>query len=173
MEANRTKSLFPIVYSAAFLIAAGLSVLMLISDKNLQTNFGSLSSGYYSQWYLVLITAVADVVGAGLLLALRSRLAVKLGVVGSGALIAVLLGGILTYQQVGFATAGDFATYLFGITYYGGDIRYLFDALLATYIGTFLFGIVGLVRTRDVPVPASLSNHPTPGRREGEGLTGP
>jgi hypothetical protein len=59
-----------------------------------------------------------------------------------------LLAGIFTYQQVGFASAGQMANYLFGITYYGGDIRYLYDILLATYVVTFLGGVVGLVATR-------------------------
>ncbi|HYB78352.1 MAG TPA: hypothetical protein VEG66_01140 [Thermoplasmata archaeon] len=148
MERTRTQNRFPIVYSAPFLIAAGLSVLILITDKNLQTDFGSVSSGYFDQWYLILATAVADVVGAILLLVLRSRRAVPAGVIGSASLAVLLLAGIFTYQQVGFASAGQMANYLFGITYYGGDIRYLYDILLATYVVTFLGGVVGLVATR-------------------------
>lgn len=148
MESPRTKRLFPIVYSVPFLIAAGLSVLMLVTDKNLQTDFGTVSSGYFVHWYIILATAIADVVGAALLLAVRSRRAVLVGAIGSGALIAVLVGAIFTYAQVGFASAGDMANYLFGVTYYGGDIRYLYDALLATYIATFVMGVVGFVLTR-------------------------
>jgi hypothetical protein len=121
---------------------------MLITDKNLQTDFGSVSSGYFEQWYLILATAVADVVGAVLLLVLRSRRAVLAGVIGSASLGLLLLVGIFTYQQAGFASAGQMANYLFGITYYGGDIRYLYDVLLATYIATFLGGLVGLIATR-------------------------
>jgi len=154
MENSRTKSAFPIVYSLPFLLAAGLSIWMLVTDKNLQTDFGTVSSGYFSHWYAVLAMAVADLVGAGLLLVVRSRTAVKLGVVGSGLLSVMLLGVVLTYQQVGFASAGDFANYLFGVTYYGGDVRYLYDALLATDIGTFVAGAVGLVLTRDTDTSA-------------------
>jgi hypothetical protein len=155
MEKTRTKSLFAVLYSLPFLLAAGLSVLMLATDKNLQTDFGAMSSGYYSHWYFVLATAVADLVGAGILLTLRSRFAVKLGVLGSAALATFLVGVIFTYQQVGFASAGDFANYLFGVTYYGGYIRYLYDALLATYIGTVIFGVVGLALTRETRSPAT------------------
>ncbi len=148
MENPRPKSVFPIVYSLPFLLAFGLSVLMLATDKNLQTNFGAVSNGYFLHWYVVAATAAADLVGAALLLTLRSRTSVKLGTVGSGLLVVLFLGVVLTYQQVGFGSESDFAQYLFGITYFGGDIRYLYDALLATYIGTFLFGVVDLALTR-------------------------
>jgi len=162
MENPRTKNLFPIAYSAPFLLAAGLTILMLATDKNLQTDFGTVSSGYFSHWYAVLAMAAADLAGAGLLLAFRSRAAVKVGVVGSALLSVLLLGVVLTYQQVGFASAMDFANYLFGVTYYGGDIRYLYDALLATDIGTCVVGVVGLVLTRDLPAPAESNGNSRP-----------
>lgn len=154
MVQSPAKGLFPIVYSLGFFLAAGLSILMLITDKNLQTDFGTVPA-YYVHWYAILAMAVADLAGAVLLLLLRSRTAVKLGVVGSGLLIVALLGAILTWQQVGFGSASDFAQYLFGITYYGGDVRYLYDVLLATYIGTFLAGVVGLAVTRARKEPTS------------------
>jgi hypothetical protein len=155
--------MFPALYSLAFLLAAGLSFVMLATDKNLQTDFGTISSGYFVHWYAVLATAVADLVGAALLLVLRSRTAVKLGVVGSALLALALIGVIATYAQVGFASASDFAQYLFGVTYYGGDLRYLYDVLLATYVGTFLVGVVGLALTREgrAPAPSGSSNSGT------------
>jgi len=153
MENPRTKSLFPTIYSLPFLVAAGLSILMLVTDKNLQTDFGTMSSGYYAHWYAVLAMAVADGVGAGLLLVLRSRTAVKIGVVGSALLTVALLGAILTYQQVGFSSAMQMANYLFGVTYFGGDIRYLYDLLLATDVATVIGGVVGLVLTRESKAP--------------------
>jgi hypothetical protein len=141
-------------YSALFLLACALSVVMLLTDSNLKTDFGTLKSGYYAHWYVVLVTAIADLVGAALLLAVASRTAIRLGVVGSGLLALVFVADIFTYAQVGFASAGDFANYLFGVTYYGGDIRYLYDALLAVYILTFIVGLVMLGRTRS-PGPSS------------------
>jgi len=140
----------PIFYAGAFVLAFVISVVMLITDTNLQTNFGTVSM-YYAHWYVVLGTAVADLVGAALLLTLRSRTAVKLGVIGSGLLVVLFLAVIATYSQVGFTSAGDFANYLFGVTYYGGDIRYLYDVLLATYIATFLWGVAGLAISRNAP----------------------
>jgi hypothetical protein len=148
----------PAYYSLPFFVAFALSVVMLMTDTNLQTDFGAVTSGYYLHWYVVLGTAIADVVAAVLLLLVRSRLAFRAGMVGSGLLTLLFLGVIVTYGQVGFASASDFANYLFGITYFGGDIRYLYDALLAVYIATFLGGIVVLALTREAAE--------TSGRRE-------
>jgi hypothetical protein len=144
----------PALYSLPFLLAFALSVVMLMTDTNLQTDFGAMSSGYYLHWYVVLGTALADIVGAILLLLIRSRTAFKAGVIGSGLLVALFLGVILTYSQVGFASASDFANYLFGVTYYGGDIRYLYDALLAVYLATFIGGIVTLALTHGARRPS-------------------
>jgi hypothetical protein len=152
---RESKQMFPALYSLAFLLAAALSFVMLATDKNLQTDFGTMSSGYFVHWYVVLATAVVDLVGATLLLLVRNRTAVKVGVVGSALLTLMFVGVIATYAQVGFASASDFAQYLFGVTYFGGDIRYLYDVLLATYIGTFVSGVVGLVLTRESRAPAA------------------
>jgi hypothetical protein len=150
-EHAHRRLVYPALYGLPFLIAFGLSVVMLMTDKNLQTNFGLVSSGYFSHWYVILATAVADLAGAFLLLFVRSRTSVKLGVLGSGLLAAVFVGAIFTYNQVGggfFTTPTSFADYLFGITYYGGDIRYLYDALFGVYVATFVSGIAVLVLTR-------------------------
>jgi len=149
MERPSWKERFPVLYAAPFALAFGLTVLMLVTDKNLQTNFGTVSSGYYLHWWGVLVTAVADLVAIGLLLLLRSRTSVKIGTIGSGLLIVAFLGVILSYSQVGFASAMQFAQYLFGVTYYGGNLRYLYDVVLATYFGTFALGIAGLLLTRN------------------------
>jgi hypothetical protein len=141
-------ALNPAFYGLPFVLAFALSVIMLITDKNLQTDFGTMSSGYYFHWYVVLGTAVADVLGAALLFLLRSRMAVKAGVAGSGLLVALFAGDVLTYSQVGFSSASAFANYLFGITYSGGNIRYLYDVVLAAYVLTFLWGVAYLALTR-------------------------
>jgi hypothetical protein len=143
----------PAFYGVAFLLAFVLSVVMLATDNNLRTDFGTVSSGYYLHWYVVAATAAADLIGAALLFLRPSRMGVKVGVVASGLLVAVFLGDVLTYSQVGFSSASAFANYLFGVTYSGGDIRYLYDVLLAVYIATFIWGILSLVRTRRSPAP--------------------
>jgi hypothetical protein len=144
-------------YSLLFFVAFALSVVMLATDSNLRSDFGTMSSGYFSHWYVVLATAVADLVGGVLLVVVASRTAVRAGVAGSGLLSAIFLGDVLTYKQVGFASASDFAKYLFGQMYYGGDIRYLYDGLLAVYLITFVAGFVCLRWARP-----SLPPTPTP-----------
>lgn len=143
----------PVYYSAPLLLAFVFSVVMLVTDKNLQTDFGTVSSGYYFHWYVVAVTAVADIIGAALLLLFRSRGIFKLNVIGSGLLVVVFLGAVLTYSQVGFSSASAFANYLFGVTYSGGDIRYLYDVLVALYLATFLWGVIGLATSRPAPSP--------------------
>ncbi|HEV2520188.1 MAG TPA: hypothetical protein VGX00_06165 [Thermoplasmata archaeon] len=145
------------MYGVLFLVAFGLTVVMLFTDKNLQTDFGAQSSGYYFHWYVVLVTGVADLVGAALLIVVRSRLAVKAGVAGSGFLSLVFLGDVFTYSQVGFASASDFAKYLFGFTYSGNDIRYLYDALLGVYLLAFVVGLVLWRRHRGERRPAAVA----------------
>jgi hypothetical protein len=152
-------------YGIPFVLAFALSVVMLATDKNLQTDFGTLSSGYYFHWYVVLIAAIADILGALLLFWARSRRAVIVGTIGSGLLAAIFVGDIFTYSQVGFSSASDFANYLFGVTYYGGDIRYLYDVVLAVYILAFLWGVVVLwrMRRRRASAPSAGSGPgPTP-----------
>jgi hypothetical protein len=152
----------PILYSGAFVLAFVLSIVMLITDTNLQTDFGSASK-YYVHWYVILGTAIADLVGVALLLILRSRVAVKLCTLGSALLVLVFVGAIFTYSQVGFASAGDFANYLFGVTDSTGDIRYLYDVLLAVYVAAFLWGAVGLAMSGKAvaePGPAKAGTPP-------------
>ncbi len=147
------------VYSGFFALAFALSVVMLVTDSNLRTDFGTLTSGYFSHWYVVLVTAVADLIGAALLGALASRRAIQGGVIGSGLLALVFVGDIFTYGSVGFASATSFAQYLFGLTYYGGDIRYLYDIVLAVYLAAFVYGVAALRRTKE---RATVSERPHP-----------
>ena len=156
VDASRSRTMYAL-YGIPFLLAFVLSIVMVTTDKNLQTDFGTLSSGYYFHWYVVLATAVIEVLGAVLLFVVRSRLALKAGIVGSGLLAIIFLGDVFTYTQVGFSSASDFANYLFGVTYSGGDIRYLYDVLVAVYIATFLWGIVTLMRTREAPTVSGAS----------------
>src|SRR5271169_3170762 len=112
----------PLYYSLAFFLAFVVTVIMLATYKNLQTDFGAVTSGYYLHWYILLATAVLDLLGTLVLAFVRSRTVFKLGTLVSGLLAVFLLGAVFTYHQVGFASASDMANYLFGVTYYGGDI---------------------------------------------------
>jgi len=135
-------------YAPFFLLAFALSVGILLTDRNLRTSFGPVSHGDYTLLYVLLVTALADLVAASLLLFAPVRRAILGGTAGAGLQVLVLTGDILAYREVGFATAADFARYLFGVTYYGGDIRYLYDVLLAVYLVTFGVGLVLLTVAR-------------------------
>ena len=150
------------IYSLPFFLAFVLSIVMLATDNNLRTDFGTVTSGYYLHWYVVLIAGLADLAGAALLATLATRKAILGGVIGSGLLALVFVGDIFTYSQVGFSSPTSFADYLFGITYYGGDIRYLYDLLLAVYLATFVGGLVLFWRTREA-APEEPSGAPKSG----------
>lgn len=142
-----------------FLLALGLTVLMLLTDTNLRTDFGSMSSGYFSHWYVVLATGVADAIGATLLLVVGSRRTIQVGAVGAGLIALLFVADVLTYSQVGFSSAQSFASYLFGWTASSGNIRFLYDVLLGVYVVTAATG-VGVLRTRRraPTVPASMAD---------------
>ena len=142
-------------YSILFFLASALAFVMLATDTNLRTDFGTVSSGYYVHWYVVLVAGIATLAGGALLVATRTRRAILGGIVGSGLLALIIVGDIFTYSQVGSGSASDFAKYLFGVTYYGGDIRYLYDALLGVYLATFVVGLILLsLSGRERPPPA-------------------
>jgi hypothetical protein len=139
-----------------------LVAVMLVTDKNLQTNFGA-QAPYYYHWYGLLAEGILDLIVAGALVASISRSAqvrsfssrkrvVLAGLAWTVLAILAMLGIVATYQQVGFASASEFAKYLFGVTVYPSlpsYIPWLYDLLLAMYIVTAL---VGAWATRAVPM---------------------
>ncbi|MGI0070500.1 MAG: hypothetical protein ACRECT_00230 [Thermoplasmata archaeon] len=113
---------------------------------------------------MILVTAVAALVGAVLRLWIGSRIAIRGGIVGAGLLALIFVGDIFTYSAVGFSSASAFASYLFRQTYSGGNIRYLYDVLLAVRPVAFFSGIAALARTRErpgAPVPLPTPSGPS------------
>jgi len=154
-------------FSVLLLLDFLLILVMLGTDKNLQTDFGNPTvSGYYAHWYGLLVEGIIDLIlAAGLLAtvalpALRGRSVssrrgiVLLGVAWSVLAIVAMVGIVETYQQVGFSSASQFAQYLFGTTAYPGALSYipwLYDALLAAYVLTALVGVIALMKVRSTP----------------------
>lgn len=139
-----------------------LAVVMLVTDKNLQTDFGA-QSPYYLHWYGVLVMGVVDLLLALVLLAFSSlpvltsmsasvRRGVVIGALAWAALaIVAMLAIVATYGQVGFSTASQFAQYLFSVTPYPGALSYIpwfYDLTLAMYVVT---AAVGALATRQAP----------------------
>jgi hypothetical protein len=148
-----------LAFGVLFLVDLVLSIVMLATDKNLQTDFGSVSP-YYSHWYGVLAMALVDlVVGAVLVAAafpvLGTRLSPPVQRAGTAvallwAIIAIgaMVGVVTAYSQVGFSTESQFEQYLFNPTPFHGALSYLpwlYDALLAAYVVTAIVGIVALL----------------------------
>lgn len=157
------------VFGLLLLVDLILSVVMLATDKNLQTNFGA-QSPYFVHWYGVLAMAVLDLVGGLLFLALAMPAAaakvprsVRRGLVTAGlvyTIVAILamVGIVSSYSQVGFSSMSQFAQYLFGVTAYPGALAYipgLYDALLVTYLVTAIVGVFAVMRARVSSASAS------------------
>jgi hypothetical protein len=151
--------------AALLLVDFVVSVIMLITDKNLQTDFGGAKM-YYAHWYGVLAMGLVDLAGAMVVVVFafpatgeRSPgwLRRQVGLVAlawSVLAIAAMVGIVETYSQVGFPSASEFSKYLFGTTPYPGVLSYipwLYDFLLACYVLTAIVAAVAVWRGRSKP----------------------
>ncbi|MEM0155452.1 MAG: hypothetical protein QW597_02465 [Thermoplasmataceae archaeon] len=119
-----------------FLIAFIVAMVILFTDENLQTDFGSTGK-YYIHWYGMLIMAIVSLVAAIILFVKSRRGLILAGSIGSIILALFMVADIALYSMVGFSSPGDFATYLFGVTKYPGVLSYipgLYDLLFIVYI---------------------------------------
>ncbi|OWP57355.1 MAG: hypothetical protein B2I17_01590 [Thermoplasmatales archaeon B_DKE] len=133
---SRTSGL-PAYLAVLFLIQFIITMVILFTDQNLQTDFGTVPK-YFIHWYGLLVTGVVDIIAFIVLLAVRKRSIVGVGV-GWGVFVAAFqVADIATYStlNIGFS-AGSFAQYLFGVTKFSGALPYipgLYDLLFALYI---------------------------------------
>jgi hypothetical protein len=158
-------------FGLLLLVDMVLATVMLVTDKNLQTNFGA-QSPYYLHWYGVLAMAVIDLVVGGVVLAaafpsVQRRMSPTVRRRGAMAallwtVLAILasVGIVSAYQQVGFGSMSQFAQYLFGVTPYPDALSYipgLYDALLVTYVLTAVAGALAVGR-RTSPTPNAATS---------------
>lgn len=137
MDNNSDNAKRPV--GAIFLIDFIVTLVILFTDKNLQTDFG-VTKPYFIHWYGLLITGVISLIGGIVIIARPARRTFTVGAAGSILLALFLLADIALYSEVGFKTPQQFATYLFGISKYPGSLNYipgLYDVLFALYIITF------------------------------------
>lgn len=147
------------LFGLLLLLDLVVAVVMLATDKNLQTDFGA-TSPYYAHWYGVLAMGALDglvgiaVLATAFIPSRASRVSMRKWVL-RGALgwsilaIAAMVGVVETYQQVGFSSMSQFAQYLFGVTAYPGALSYipwLYDMLLGCYVVTAVIGSVSVWR---------------------------
>jgi hypothetical protein len=128
-----------------FLVDFLLTMAILFSDRNLQTDFG-ITKPYFIHWYGLLITGLIALIGGIIILKRPDHKIFTTGAVGSILLALFLVSDIALYHEVGFSTPFQFAKYLFGVTKYPGSLTYipgLYDALFALYIVTFALCLMG------------------------------
>lgn len=123
-----------------------ITMVILFTDKNLQTDFGIVKP-YFVHWYGLLVTAIIDIIGAGIIIAKPAGGYVKVGTIGSSLLAVFLVADLATYKMVGLSSVSQFATYLFGFSHYPGALSYipgLYDVLFIFYIITAVVGALAL-----------------------------
>lgn len=141
-----------------------VALVMLVTDKNLQTDFGA-TAPYYLHWYGVLALGIATlsvalVVAVLELRAPRRRRTATIAGAGWSALSAIAMVGVLaTYHQVGFSSVGQFSQYLFGVSAYPGSLSYipwLYDLMLGLYVIAGILGVASLAPARTtVAIPTT------------------
>lgn len=143
------KSSLRVTVGLLFIIDFLITIVILFTDNNLQTDFGSVPK-YFIHWYGLLSTAIIDIIGAGIVFSRPGRGAYAAGFAGSALLALFLILDTLTYSMVGFSSITSFATYLFGFTKYHGSLSYipgLYDILLIFY---FITAIVSAYAMKSV-----------------------
>jgi hypothetical protein len=150
-----------VIFGLMILIDFLLIAVMLVTDKNLQTDFHQ-TSPYFIHWYgllaegiLTLLVALS-VLGNALapsMWAQRPRRVKAIVLGGLGWVLLVLLANlaiVFTWSEVGFKNMNQFAMYLYDTASpaAGGYIPWLYDALIAVLILTALVGLVAWTRVR-------------------------
>lgn len=133
--------LIGVIFLADFVV----TITILFTDKNLQTDFG-ITKPYFIHWYGLLITGVIALIGGIVVISRPDRRIMTIGAVGSILLALFLIADIALYSEVGFSNPSQFARYLFGVTKYPGSLSYipgLYDLLFAFYIVTFGVCLLG------------------------------
>lgn len=131
-------------FAIIFLIQFLVTMAILFTDHNLQTDFGSVSK-YFLHWYGLLVTGAVDIVAFIVLLVSRRRSLVAVGVGWSVFMVIFQVADIFTYNMLNVGlTATQFAQYLFGVTKYPGSLSYipgLYDVLLIIYVVAIAVGL--------------------------------
>ena len=129
-----------------FIVAFVVAVIILLTDKNLQTDFG-IHTRYFIHWYGMLVIAIVALIAGAILLTTKKRNLGLAGTMGSAFIALFLVGDLATYSQAGFTSVSQFATYLFGVTKYPGSLSYIpgmYDLLFILFVLTAVTGAISL-----------------------------
>jgi hypothetical protein len=149
------------IFGALILIDFLLVLVMLATDMNLQTDFGT-SARYFAHWYGLLAEGILDllvalaVLGNATMPSMWNQRPGRVKKIVTAALVWVILAIfadlaiVFSWQQVGFTSMNQFAMYLFDTASpaSGGYIPWLYDALLAAYIVTAVVGVLAWTQVR-------------------------
>ena len=164
------KGRFAYAFVGLLFVAFLLLDAMLITDKNLQTDFGAVSP-YFIHWYGVLALAIGTLVLAITIIVTAGRSALKgdrpklarysltVGTAWCWLAVAAMVGVLATYKQVGAASVNQFAQYLFGLTTFPGVQAYipgLYDVVLAVFVLSGIVGAIAVLQNRET----TASTHP-------------
>ena len=132
-------------FSVLFFIQFFITLIILTSDQNLQTDFGTVGK-YFIHWYGLLVSGIVDAVAFGILIFTGRKLFIGLGVIWGTFMAIFQVADILTASSLNVGlTESQFATYLFGLSKYPGALPYipgLYDLLFAIYILIIIVGIL-------------------------------
>lgn len=101
-----------------------VGVIVLETDKNLQTDFGFYKSYYYHWWILlgvVIITLLISIVT----IFYKRKITILPFMWSLITIIIILADPIFFYKSVGFSNSGQFFTYLFSFSKYPGTLSYI------------------------------------------------
>ncbi len=150
-----------VIFGLLILVDFLLIVVMLATDKNLQTDFGS-SKPYFAHWYGLLAEGILtllvafSVIGNALAPSMWAQRPRRVKAIVLGGLVWVILALlanlaiVFTWSQVGFPNMNQFVMYLFDTASPAatGYIPWLYDALIAALVVTALVGVFAWTRVR-------------------------
>ncbi|MCL4451959.1 MAG: hypothetical protein M1327_04980 [Candidatus Thermoplasmatota archaeon] len=123
------------------------AVAILLTDKNLQTDFQTVPK-YFYHWYGMLVIALISLIGGVLITVKHNTFYGKVGVIGSSLIAIFLVADIATYSTLNVGlTASQFAGYLFSFSRYDGFKNYipgLYPLLFIEFILVVIVGVIGL-----------------------------
>ncbi|MGC9294909.1 MAG: hypothetical protein ACP5E8_06500 [Thermoplasmata archaeon] len=132
------------VIAGLFIISFIVDLVILATDNNLKTDFGSVHP-YFIHWYIFMFLDLITLVTSIYIGFFSSNLNyVKIGLIWSSIMVLIMVGDLLTYSSVGFSAPVQFAYYLFGFSKYPQSLSYipgLYSLLFIVYIFTIIVSI--------------------------------
>ncbi len=152
MEENGEKSR-SLLIASIYLLAFIAGVVILFTDNNLKTDFGSVRP-YFIHWYIFAALDIVTLVVAIYLFLTRSiRGSSKLGIIWSSIMMVIMAGDTLTYSSVGFSSPVQFGEYLFGLTTYPESLPYipgLYTLLFLLFLTDLIISLYYLKKSPEV-----------------------